>query len=87
MTASAKAIKEAIWNGWYYSWIAETFGISLAQVSRVASGRYYRDVEWPDGTKGQLSSERRRQIRDERRAAILKAFKETGGLSDQRGEA
>lgn len=70
-----KHIKAQIWVGRFYQDIAEAYGVGEATIAAVAMGIRWRDVPWPDGTTGRLSTERRAFITRLRDRAMRRAAK------------
>lgn len=56
----AAGIKRALWDGYRQADVAAAFTTSAATVSRIATGRLYPDVPWPDGSTGVMSPDRYR---------------------------
>lgn len=65
--AMARTIKRLLWEGFRQGAIAEHFGVSQPSISRIANGKDFKTLPWPDGSVGALSRSRKTSIRGFRR--------------------
>jgi hypothetical protein len=65
----ALEIKRRLWEGDVQAEIADEHGVSLGTISKIVAGRYWAEVQWPDGSTGRISEEQRTIIMQKRQAA------------------
>lgn len=58
-----RAIKHDLWHGVFQDALARKHGVTQTTISRISRGEQWPDVKWPDGSRGPLSLERKREIR------------------------
>ena len=64
------SIKEDIYDGVLRQWeIAEKYGVSQPMISKILRGHEWHDTEWPDGTVGELSEARYKDLMNSKRRA------------------
>ena len=64
--ADVRKIKAKLWEGDMQVTIAEAFGVSTATVSLICRGKLYHNIEWPDGTVGEMPTQRGIEIQKRR---------------------
>jgi len=66
----ARAIKARLWAGERQGDINKDYAVHESTINRIATGKTFYDVPWPDGTVGEMPRERAVQIHRERYAGI-----------------